>query len=403
MLRAKMEVKLLTFVILCAYGVLASEYNCGKRSALLLLKRPAYEFSMRMLQRVTEETDAHFVYSPVSTWLQLSALAEGADGRTLNEIWRLTRHHKNRCFKRQLSGILNRLNFDLRFEMKRKSVIAIDKLMAVNKKYIQDIAKLYGIKVLLLAFNEPEKSAQEVNHVIEDGTDGVINRILYHDDFNDTVLLMSDASYFRSDWKSPFTSVGVQPFYSRKGDKIGEVSMINQVGQFNVIDFPHIGATVLEIPCASRRISMLVFLPLKKLWVSDIFYSLQTTRLTSIFNMYNIQGPQLVNVTIPRFKQRSEVENLPELVYDMGIRRIFDPNAAEFKGISKFRLYASLMTQITDIEVNEKGVTATANSLVRNNGSAVEFLANKPFAYVIVDKVTDFILYAGMYSSPSVI
>ena len=398
-----MKFKIITLVTLWTYGVLAYEYHCSKRSALLLLKRPAYDFSVRMLQRVTQETDSHFVYSPMSTWLQLSALAEGADGRTFKEIWRVTRHHKNRCFKRQLSEILTKLGKDLQYECRRKSVMAMDKLMAVKKFYVQQVERLYGIKALLLDFNEPVKSAQVVNQAVEDGTGGVIDHIVYYDDFMSSVLLMSDANYFRSEWRTPFNSnIGAQPFFSRKGVKIGEVSMMNQVGLYNIVNFPHIKATVLEIPCASRRISMLVFLPDERVWVSDIFYNIQKTRLTSIFNMYKHDGERIVNVTMPRFKQRTEVENLPELIFDMGIKRIFDPDKAEFKGISKFNMHASLMTQITNIEVNERGVAASASSLIRND-TAIEFLVNRPFAYMLVDKITEFILFAGIYSEPSVV
>ncbi|KAJ8708589.1 hypothetical protein PYW08_009971 [Mythimna loreyi] len=400
-----MELKLFTFtlVTLCTYSVLAYEYHCSKRSALLLLKKPAYEFSLRMLQKVSQETDSHFVYSPISTWLQLSAIAEGAKGRTFNEIWNVTRHHRMRCFKKHTSDILNKLSKDLKNESKRKSVIAMDKLMAVRKQYVRQIEKLYGIKVLLLDFNEPVKSAREVNLVTAEGTDGLIDNIVYYDDFLSTVLLMSDASYFKSEWKTPFNSATeIQPFYSRKGVEIGEVSMMNLVGSFNIVEFPHIGATVLEIPCALRRISMLVFLPKQYEWASEVYYNLMRTRLTAIFNMYKHAGEKVVNVTMPRFKQRTEVENLPELVYDMGITRIFDPSKAELQGISKFKMHTSLMTQITDIEVNEKGVVASASSLIKND-TAIEFLVNRPFAYMLVDKVTEFIIFAGIYSTPSVL
>lgn len=398
-----MKFKIITLVTLWTYGVLAYEYRCNKRNAVLLLQRPAFNFSLRMLQRVTQETDSHFVYSPLSTWLQLSALAEGADGLTFKEIWGVTKHNRNRCFKKQLSDVLKKLGKDLQRDCRRKSVIAMDKLMAVKKNYVRQIEKLYGIKPLLLDFNEPVKSAHEVNQVIEDGTGGVIDHIVYYDDFISSVLLMSDANYFKSDWKTPFNSnTEIQPFYSHIGVKIGEVSMMNQLGSFNIVDFPVAGATVLAIPCAVRRITMLVFLPKERVWASDIFYNIQRTTLKSIFNMYRSDGEKVVNVTMPRFKQRTEVENLPELIYDMGIKRIFDPEKAQLKGISKFNMHASLMTQISAIEVNERGVVASASSLIRND-TPIEFLVNRPFAYMLVDTITDFILFAGIYSVPSVI
>ncbi|CAH0598386.1 unnamed protein product [Chrysodeixis includens] len=384
-------------------GVLGYDYHCSKRSALLLLKRPAYEFSVKMLQRVTQDTDSHFVYSPLSTWLQLTALAEGATGSTLREIWNVTRHHRNKCFKRKLSEILDNLNSELRYESKRKSVMAIDRLIGVKSSYVRAVQKLYGIKVMLLDFSEPTKSADKVNKAIEDGTGAVIDRIVYFDDFIDRMLLMSDANYFRSEWKTPFNPAytTLQPFYSNQGLKIGEVPMMNQIGYYHYVDVARIKAKVLEIPCASRRISMLIFMPTVKGWIGEIFYSLQNTRLTGIFNMYKKNGLKLINVTMPVFSQQTEIDNLPELVYDMGIKKIFNPDIAEFKSISDYKIYASLMTQVTDIEVNEKGISVeTANFLVNNNDTVTDFLVDKPFAYMIVDRLTEFILFAGVYSKP---
>lgn len=381
-------------------GVLGYDYHCSKRSALLLLKRPAYEFSIKMLQRVTEDTDSHFVYSPLSTWLQVTALAEGATGSTLREIWNVTKHHRNRCFKKKLSEILENLNSELRYESKRKSVMAVDRLIRVKKSYMRAVQKLYGIKVMQLDFNEPKKSADKVNKAIEDGTGSVIDTIVYYDDFIDSTLVMSDANYFRTEWETPFNSAYTQlkPFYSNRGVK--QVYLMNQIGYYHYVHMPQIHAKVLEIPCATRRISMLIFMPTQKEWIGEIFYSLQNTSLTGIFNMYKKNRKQLINLTMPVFSQQTEIINIPELLYDMGIKKIFNPDVAEFKTVSNYKMHASLMTQVTDIEVNEKGLTVeTADALV-NNDTVTDFLVDRPFAYMIVDKITEFILYAGVYSIP---
>lgn len=353
-----------------------------------------------MLQRVTEDTDSHFVFSPLSTWLQVTALAEGATGSTLREIWKVTKHHRNKCFKKKLSDILDTLNSELRYESKKKSVMAIDRLIRVNKSYVRAVQKLYGIKVMQLDFNEPKKSADRVNKAVEDGTGRVIDTIVYYDDFIDSTLVMSDANYFRTEWKTPFNRAytELKPFYSNRG--IRKVKLMNQIGYYNYVHMPQIRAEVLEIPCATRRISMLVFLPTEQEWIGEIFYSLQNTSLTGIFNMYKGRRQQLINLTMPVFSQQTEISNIPELLYDMGIKKIFNPDVAEVKTISNYKVHASLMTQVTDIEVNEKGVTVETASALVSNDTVTDFLVNRPFAYMIVDKLTDFILYAGVYSTP---
>lgn len=397
-----MKIQTLVIVTL-SYCVLAyNDYKCNKQAALRLVKRPTYDFSIKLLQRVAEDTDGHFIFSPLTTWLQMTALSEGATGFTFKEIWQVTRHHRNRCFRKKMNDIMSQLNRALKGRSSRTSVITIDKLMAVKKRFVKEVQRLYGIKVLLLNFNQPAKSASQVNKAIKQGTGKVIDRILYYDDFNSTVLLLSDANAFHSAWRTPFMSSYTRPtsFFSCSGGELGAVSMMHQTGYFNLIDFPQINAQVLEIPFAVPGISMLVFLPTDKVWIGEIFYSLQKTRLTAIFNMFKRKGLSLVNVALPKFSQLTEIENLPELLYDMGIKRIFNPTLAELRGISNYRVYASLMTQISHITVDEEGVTAGAEFLAQNDTS-VDFKANRPFVYMIVERTTEFILYAGVYSIPS--
>lgn len=229
---------------------------------------------MKILQRVAEESDGHFVFSPLSNWLQLVSLAEGSTGRTLREIWRVTRHHRNRCFKRKLGTILYEMTRDLRFESRRRNLIVVDKVMGVKHKFIREVQRLYGVKVFLCDFNNPSRSAVLVNKIIKSATNGKISDIVYYDDFINTVLIMSDASYFKSAWRHPFNAVYTKrrPFYLREDVQLGDVLMMNQMGYFNITEFPMINAKVLELPCMGGRFSMLVFLPIRDMWVGDMFH-----------------------------------------------------------------------------------------------------------------------------------
>ncbi|NP_001139706.1 serine protease inhibitor 14 precursor [Bombyx mori] len=397
-----MALKLLILLAFCQ-AITALKYPCTNHKTIALLKRPTYDFSIGILQRVAEETNDNFVFSPLSNWLQLIALSEGAKGRTLKELWRVTRFHMRNCFKRELGKIMRNIETDLKFETKETNVIVIDKLMNVKRKFLRNIKQLYGVKAALLDFNSPEKSAIKANKMIEQATNGKISEAFYYDDFLSTVLLMSDAKYFDSFWKSPFNAAytRMEPFYSKNGLKIGEVAMMNQIGYFNITYFPLIKADVLELPLSAGQYSMLIFLPEKNTWVKEIFYSLEATRLTSLFNVYKNEGLKLVNVKLPKFKISTEIENLPELLVDMGIERIFSPDSAEFGGISDYKIYASLMTQICEISVTEKGVKAhgTAEFIISGNETLM-FNANRPFAYMIVERKTEFILFSGTYAVP---
>ncbi|KAJ0171959.1 hypothetical protein K1T71_012722 [Dendrolimus kikuchii] len=392
---------LLTLVLLCELTQ-AGKYPCTVKSTSLLLKRHVYNFSMEILRRVSQDTNGHFVFSPLSTWLQLGTLAEGAKGRTLREIRKVTRHTAHGCFKRQLSNLLRKMNRDLVSEYRRKSMLIADELMGVKKPYVNKIRRLYGTKLFLENYDNPKKSAAELNQILESRSNGVFNDAVYYDDFLYTSLLLADANYFKSLWKSPFDPRETKQAKFFTGLYTGTVNMMHQIGNFNYTYDPLINANVLELPVADGRISFLVFLPVKGRPIKELFYNLRRTTLTSLFNMFKSEGPQVVSVQLPRFKTHTDVINLPELIYDMDIKRIFDPKLAELGNISDYNLHVSIMTQLAHIEVNEKGVYAkdTANFLVRNEDT-IDFVANQTFAYIIVDRTTEFILYAGVYSTPS--
>ncbi|XP_032521759.2 serine protease inhibitor 77Ba-like [Danaus plexippus] len=389
------------FMLIFSYA-LSQTTNCNDENALIAFKQPTYDFSVRILDKVATETGFHFVFSPFSTWWQLMTLAEGARGKTRSELWKVTRYHRVKCFRRKYKEIINAMDEELAYMTKRTNIVIMNKLLNVKKSYEDEARKSHANKILSLNFNNPVDSAIEANDFIETDVDGVITKTVTPEDFNMTVLMTTDLAYFKSDWLHAFNPVytSVENFY-KSSVPIGKVKLMTQMGYFNVTDVPIINARVVELPFNSNgRVSMLVFLPTKG-YVEDLFYNLSYIRLTSIYNLFKAVGPKLLTVRIPRFKITTELQNIPELVYDMGVKRIFYPDLANFGGISDYKVHTSLMKQTTHIEVIEEGVNGEVEFLVRNDEQEI-FSADRPFAYLIVDKKTDLILFAGMYTRPSV-
>lgn len=67
------------------------------------------------------------------------------------------------------------------------------------------------------------------------------------------------------------------------------------------------------------------------------------------------------------------------------------------------RLQVSNVLQRTGIEVNEKGSTAyaaTIVSLVNKIGADIEFNANRPFLFLIEDETTSTLIFSGKVTKP---
>ncbi|XP_023946643.2 serine protease inhibitor 77Ba-like [Bicyclus anynana] len=398
-----LNIVFIAFLSTVVHGI---NFNCNHENAVASFKRPTYDFSVRFLDRVAQQTNYHFVFSPLSTWLQLMSLAEGARGPTQTEIWKVTRHHRMKCFRRKFREILNSMDDELSFMTKRTNVIVINKLLDVKESFEEEVKKTNTTKLFSLNFNDPAQAVAKLNKAIDMDLNDVGSQFDVND-FNLTVLLMTDTAYFKSDWWKPFNPVytSTETFYSEENIVIGKVRMMQHEEYFNLTEVPLINARVLELPFNSNgRLSMLVFLPTRGT-VLDLFYNLKNIRLTTIFNLYNAEREKFVRVQLPRFKILSELRNIPELVYDMGVKRIFYPDLADLGGITDYPVYASLMTQIADIEITEQGARPSIipdSLIMKPEHDSIVFSANRPFAFLIVDRLTEAILFGGLYRYPSI-
>lgn len=392
------------FICVLTLFTVVSARQCSEKEAINALSKPIYDFSVRFLDKISHETDGHFVYSPLATWMQLMALAEGARGATLTEIWRATklrRRNRKLCYRRKLRKNIDDLNKESVLESQRNSLIIVDNLFKVKNQFVTEVEVLEDVKVLSLNFRERERSADKTNSYIQFKSLGAIDEVVSPEDFDMSSLLMIDTLYFRSTWKYPFDPIytAVKPFH-KKGIEIGEVNMMKQIRYLNTTEIPVINAKVLELPTIDDRVSMLVFLPLKDS-IYDIFYLIKDIHLVGIFNKFKIEGVKAVEVSLPRFNITTDFDNIRELLYDMGVRKAFYPDRAELNGISDYKIDTSLMTQLVKIEVDERHVTASSSAEFLISDTVLEFNANQAFAYMLVDRVTKVILFAGMYSEPS--
>lgn len=92
---------------------------------------------------------------------------------------------------------------------------------------------------------------------------------------------------------------------------------------------------------------------------------------------------------------------LTKLLFQMGIKDMFDQSRADLSNINK-QYFVSSMIHKTKMSVDERGTTAAAvtTSIFANKATPPKFHANKPFLFFIVDRVTNLILFSGQYVKP---
>ncbi|XP_030032247.2 serine protease inhibitor 77Ba [Manduca sexta] len=381
--------------------------QCNQNTARGFMRRALYEFTTDLVARINQETESHFVASGLSSWTLLSAMSFGAGYETLSELQRVLRLHPHKCFNNKFFEILqNSANNDTTI-MERSSTVYVNDKLAVHDKFKNSVEGAGLCEVKNINLDDVTQAAAIINDYVREATHEAIDEIVTAGDLDRVRMVMIDALYFRGAWKIPFPYDDTEnsAFYNHLGHQIGDVNLMFVSGSFHVISLDQIRAKVLELPYGNDgRYSMLLFLPYPDVSISNVIDSLKKINLASIYLLFEEYGQQTVHVQIPRFKITSDINNLKELLMDMGLRALFDSSLADFSELTDYPLYVSNFIQKVDVEVSEEGTVAAAatEAMFEPRMMPEQFVANKPFLFMIVDKQIDVMLFTGAYSKPSI-
>ena len=223
-------------------------------------------------------------------------------------------------------------------------------------------------------------------------------------------LVLVNAIYFLGDWMEPFSKDQTRPapFSISETEKRDVPTMVQAEG------FPHYDATdlsALELPYKGGELSMVIVLPkavFGLLALEDTFDHAALQRVTA-----GLKAARVL-VTLPKFEiAPAQSLALADTLKEMGMSIAFDAAKADFTGIANpkdpaDRLYIGKVFHKAFIKVDEKGTEAAAATavLMPRAGSApqkpVEFKADHPFLFFIVDRKSGLVIFMGRVADPSV-
>ncbi|XP_022115883.2 serine protease inhibitor 77Ba [Pieris rapae] len=383
--------------------------QCSVENAKPQFRRAIFDFSVDLMKRIAEEKESHFIASTLSPWTLLSCISLGATDKTLAELRDVLHLHSHSCFNNKFLDIVNIINSNSSSDVvvERSSVIFTDENLPIKTYFKKTILRKKVSDFQVLSFGNPENAASVINNYVSEATHGSIEEVVAPGDLEEIVMLAIDAIFFKGAWSLPFEKedTEVSAFYNEKGDQTGDVNLMLVTGNFYQKEVDVIDAIVLELPYGSdERYAALFFLPYPNVSLFSVIDKLKTITLTTIYKLFEAEGKQDVMVQLPRFKTSTNLNNLKELLSDMGLRTMFDSSQASFAKISPYELSVSDFFQKADIEINEEGTTASAVSGAGfiSRSLPAKFTAIRPFLYMIIDKEIEVPLFAGAYSKPSV-
>jgi serpin B len=382
---------------------LADDTNATAESVSLLVDS-LNDFSFNFYNKIASTEEGNIFFSPYSIFTALSMAYEGASNNTAVEMQNVLNILQNDSSTLGSFGkIYNLLNQNQEgYKISTANAFWVNQDYTFLNKYLGLLKDFYMAEGNNLDFSNNVEAAEIINSWIEDKTNDKIKDMIQPDMLSDlTKLVLTNAIYFKGQWKSPFNQkMTYETDFTLSSGETVKVNMMSDPKNsiFNYSETEDL--QVLELDYYSNDLSMFIILPkINNITKAESFLNIDN--LTDWKNgLYEID----INVEIPKFKFETKY-SLNSVLKEMGIIDAFIPGIANFSGMDGTKnLFISTALHQAFIEVNEKGTEAAAATAIIMELTAIpdSFRADHPFVFLIQHKETGAILFMGRITDPSV-
>ena len=363
------------------------------------------------LFRKTRDTENH-VISPLSITYALAMLNNGADGITREEICQVLSGGRQEgyadvatmnAFCRKMLTESALLDEDTRVAIANTIYFNGDRGDLSLKSAFKDAAATYyDATPSIVSFSDPA-TLDIINQWATDHTDGMIPNLLKPDDLQDPNLVsfLLNAICFKGAWANPFEEGRTENAYF---DNMQRTAMMMwQVGDFKYAQTDLYQSVILPYGNGSYR--MTLFLPRYGKTLDDVLAALNGTNWnTADYIKYQVL------LGMPRIETDTS-QDLKDIMASLGMPNAFQEYDGH--GFMDFcylgdnednsdQCWISMMKQKAHLKLDEKGTEAAAATVIGVVDESVsydfvEFIADRPFLYIISEKSTGSIFFIGQY------
>jgi len=359
-------------------------------------------FALDLYARLRQQ-GGNLFFSPYSIRTALAMTYAGARGKTAAEMADVLKLSKQQDrLHRAMAAVAAELRSDAgkaHYELHIANALWGQKGEPFRAEFLDLAGKHYGAGLREVDFAGAAEAARKtINAWVEKQTHQKIKDLIKPGILSPvTVLVLTNAIYFKGNWAAPFKPerTKIWPFRVSP-DKTVNAPVMYQKGTFRYFE----GKTlqVLELPYEGETLSMVVLLPKRVDGLADLEKSLTPEALRSWLSGLRERE---VAVYLPKFKLTSGFE-LKAVLAEMGMRDAFGP-AADFSGMTAGKaLRISEVIHKAFVNVNEEGTEAAASTAVTMDKSArwELFRADHPFLFLIRDRRSGALLFVGRVLNP---
>ena len=266
----------------------------------------------------------------------------------------------------------------------------------VHSDFLDTVRESFHAEVEELDFASPAAS-ERINEWVRAATRGRIEDIVPARIPHAVVMYLINAIYFKGSWTLRFdpSDTRPEPFHLDDGST-RTVPLMTLQGEFSYQETSRFQA--VDLPYGGRAFSMTVLLPQYGVSVDDLATSLGEVAWTEIADSFHATDMQLF---LPRFRMAYE-RTLNDDLAALGMVDAFD-HRADFTRLSPVEgLLISEVKQKSWVDVNEEGTEAAAATVVavRETSARPVVRADRPFLFLIRERLSGTILFVGKLASP---
>ncbi len=365
------------------------------------------DFGFRLLRNVVKGSEGkNVIVSPLSVSLALAIAYNGADGDTRTAMAKTLAIPSGADFNRANRELQREIvKADPSVKMEIANALWPRSGFAINPEFLKLSRDSYDAPVEALDFEKaPDQAADTINAWVGKNTHDKIKKIIKRPN-PATVLMITDAVYFKGRWSIPFDEKATRPrdFHVQGGGTV-KAPMMVQHG-----DYPYFGNDrfqVIRLSYGNKRFAMYVFLPRKNAGLSDFLASLDQPHWKQwTAKLFYRQG----KIILPKLES-SWGESLNNALKAMGMAVAFNPLSADFSRIHPMppRLSISDVEHKTYVKIDEEGTEAAAATSIGIVALAImkppppfEMIVDHPYFCAIVEQQSGAVMFAGVVTDPT--
>ncbi len=365
----------------------------------------AFAFNILHAACLQDNTNSNKLISPLSIYLALSMVYNGANSATKDSI----------AHALQLAGIdmddlnavCNALITQLPGEDNRVQLAIANSIWYNQSGYqplpsfLTTVQDSYVATMQSLDFSNGS-SVNTINKWVADNTNNRIPTITNELSADDMMYLIN-AIYFNGAWKARFPTSGTHndAFHLEGGGTKMVPFMNNKLyakfyadDQFSMVELPYGGG---------NSFNMFVMLP--KQAQSILTFATQMNE-TLLANAIGKMDSAEVEITLPKWEYSYSIPDMRPELSMLGMGNAFKEGAdfSNMYNATQVKPYITNAAHKTYIKVNEEGTEAAAVTAVgmgtTSSTSSNYFKADHPFLYTIIEKQTGIILFTGIVNAP---